>query len=374
LPTIADRTYFQYHRSEPTPALTITGPIRGKVNTHRWELIVSQRLERPDGSFDGVAIAPISLQHFERSYASVDVGRYGNITLFGQDGTILVRKPSLFIGERFPRAHLLVDTNVLAPSGWYMTNARADGEAHLFTYRRLHRYPLIVRVGVAESEYLAAWRSDTRTKAIALVVVITLVGTLAAELNSQIGQRKHAEERLMRLAMHDGLTGLANRRQFDDVLEREWRYASRDRSPLALLMIDVDHFKSYNDLYGHQHGDATLVSIAHAIAAELKRPGDLAARYGGEEFVVILHGTDVDSAFVVAERIRTAVAALEILHRGTPPGVATVSIGIAAMVPRRHIAPASLVEAADKALYEAKGGGRNRTASAGIAFVDADVE
>ncbi len=357
-PRVQNRPYFRFHQSSRDLHMLITGPARGRFD-RTLEIFASKRLERSDGTFVGVALAPVLVRFFERTFANVDVGRNGNITLFNADGTILARKPSVFLGVRFSAAGFRLDGRGQESSGSYATSAAADGVAHLFAFRRLQRYPLVVRVGVAENEYLADWMADTQRKAVVLVVILVIVAVLAFSLNRQIGQRKRAEMRLAELALLDGLTGVANRRQFDEVLDREWRHAGRGEASIALLMVDVDHFKSYNDLYGHQRGDRALVQIAQAIAADLKRSGDSVARYGGEEFVVILRTADVASALTVAERIREAILSLHLVHSGATSGVLSVSIGLAAIAPRRGAPAAALVEAADAALYEAKRRGRN---------------
>jgi diguanylate cyclase (GGDEF)-like protein/PAS domain S-box-containing protein len=182
-----------------------------------------------------------------------------------------------------------------------------------------------------------------------------------------VSHRKAAEEELQRaflmveaLAGADGLTGIANRRRFDEVLDREWRRAQRDRSPCSLLLVDVDHFKNYNDIYGHISGDQCLRSAAETIANVLHRPADLLARYGGEEFAVILPDTDSDGAVAIAEQIRAAVESLQIPNQGNPHGVVTLSVGCATQVPGQDAEPSKLVQAADSALYQAKSRGRNR--------------
>ena len=189
-----------------------------------------------------------------------------------------------------------------------------------------------------------------------------------------ISKRKRAEQKLeaahaelTRLATTDGLTGLANRRCFDEALEREWRRAERDGSSLSLLLLDVDRFKLFNDRYGHQEGDACLRAVAQAVAACIGRPGDLVARYGGEELVLLLPGTEGDGAAVLAERVRAAIEALRLTHEGNPGqgGVVTASIGVASILPSMVThsginSPEALVVAADEALYEAKRCGRNR--------------
>ena len=168
---------------------------------------------------------------------------------------------------------------------------------------------------------------------------------------------------LVRLSTVDALTGIANRRRFDDALYKEWRRAMRRQYPVTLLMCDIDFFKQYNDAHGHQAGDECIRNVARAIEETLKRPGDLVARYGGEEFAAILPDTGFDGAQMVAESVRSAVAELGIPHgRSSVSSRVTLSVGAATMVPPRG-APASgepLVEAADKALYAAKSAGRNR--------------
>lgn len=171
--------------------------------------------------------------------------------------------------------------------------------------------------------------------------------------------QKTAQLKLERLASSDGLTGLANRRVFDETLEAEWRRAQRAGYAISVLMIDVDHFKRYNDAFGHQHGDQCLRRVASVLAESMSRAGDTVARYGGEEFVVILPATQKPGALEVAERIRAAVEALQMTHAGEEDEVVTVSIGVAtsnAMID----SPITLVASADDALYCAKEAGRNR--------------
>ncbi|MDR0776169.1 MAG: diguanylate cyclase [Azonexus sp.] len=170
----------------------------------------------------------------------------------------------------------------------------------------------------------------------------------------------HANQELQRLSASDGLTGIANRRYFDDHIAREWRRARRNSSSLALMMCDVDHFKKFNDTYGHQSGDECLRRVAGAIATSLDRGSDMAARYGGEEFVVVLSETSLGGALIVAEKIRHAVHALRIPHSASSHSRVTLSIGLAAAVPQRDDSCASLIAAADRALYEAKNNGRDR--------------
>jgi two-component system chemotaxis family response regulator WspR len=178
----------------------------------------------------------------------------------------------------------------------------------------------------------------------------------------RVSQRKLAESnvRLQRQAAVDGLTGISNRRYFDDRLDEEWKRSIREQEWISLIMIDVDHFKLYNDHYGHMAGDDCLRAIALATSRILLRPTDVAARYGGEEFVVILPGTDQEGAKIVAENICKAVEGLAIPHAlSVTAPVVTVSLGVASTVPTRNAHPQKLLAEADDALYAAKEAGRN---------------
>jgi diguanylate cyclase (GGDEF)-like protein len=162
------------------------------------------------------------------------------------------------------------------------------------------------------------------------------------------------------LARTDALTGLANRRTFDEILAKEHRRAKRDKRPLGLIMIDVDRFKSFNDLYGHPKGDDCLRRIGKTIANSLYRAGDLAARYGGEEFVALFPDTDELGAAIIGERIREAVFSLAIEHGSNDRGVVTISVGAYSDGPDEFLGEAESVLEADRALYRAKKEGRNR--------------
>ncbi|WP_038972587.1 sensor domain-containing diguanylate cyclase [Bradyrhizobium genomosp. III] len=187
-------------------------------------------------------------------------------------------------------------------------------------------------------------------------------------ISRDITEHKKLETRLETLAIEDSLTGLANRRRFDERLKEEWARAYRDRSSLALLMIDVDHFKAYNDEYGHPAGDACLRLVAKIIAAETQRSGDLAARYGGEEFAMLLPNTDAAGCALFGERIRGAIHEAGLVHAtNLESGCVTASVGGATCRPalERTAGVASLVEAADRALYAAKDAGRDRLVMSG---------
>jgi diguanylate cyclase (GGDEF)-like protein len=193
----------------------------------------------------------------------------------------------------------------------------------------------------------------------ALVVLLSLLH----EITRLYGQAASANRLLSELARLDGLTGLANRRCFDETLTLEWRRATREGTPLSLLMIDVDHFKAFNDSLGHQCGDDCLKRIGAALQSRARRAADLVARYGGEEFVILLPGTPALHAIAIAERVRSTIEAAAIAHPTSIHGCVTVSIGVATRHPELNSKAADLLATADRLLYRAKNNGRNQVCS-----------
>jgi diguanylate cyclase (GGDEF)-like protein len=235
-----------------------------------------------------------------------------------------------------------------------------DGVARLFVWRDGTR-PLVVLVGKPWSSIFDLWRKEATRIGAIMLALIAFVLAVTMFLAREIDRRAQAEDRLEEMATTDALTGLRNRRKFDAVIDAEWRRAARQKMPLALLMIDADHFKSYNDTFGHQAGDEILVGIAICISDSVRRSGDCAARYGGEEFAVLLPGLSPLQAVEVAETIR-----LKVLQWSDDPTVTTVSVGVASLTPAPAMDWSALVAAADKALYAAKAGGRNQSVLASM--------
>jgi diguanylate cyclase (GGDEF)-like protein len=180
-----------------------------------------------------------------------------------------------------------------------------------------------------------------------------------------LDELRKANDNLRRASAIDGLTGLANRRHFDETMDKEWRRATREQKALSLIMIDIDHFKAYNDNYGHQDGDDCLRKVAAVIAGSVKRPADLVARYGGEEFMAVLPDTDIQGAVEIAEKLRIAVEVLDVPHAySSAANVVTISAGVASLVPEQGTDPFHVIKLVDTALYAAKRDGRNRVKAA----------
>lgn len=248
-----------------------------------------------------------------------------------------------------------------------------EGRSEVVVFETRHRrkdgseYPVEVRLQLSRTErppvFMAvvqdiSARKEGESELQETLEALARAKRDAEEANEQLAQ---SNMELMRLAQIDGLTGIANRRYFDDYLRNEWRRAARAGGLISLVLADVDHFKLYNDHYGHQAGDDCLRRVASALCEQLGRAGDLLARYGGEEFVLVLPETPAEGARAIAESMRGAVQRLGLPHAASPTaGCVTLSLGVATLEASTGTVPELLVAGADRALYEAKKGGRNR--------------
>jgi diguanylate cyclase (GGDEF)-like protein len=354
----SDEEYFKVHLDRPDVGLFLSQPM---LHRGAYSIVLSRRITGADGKFLGVVAGSIRFSYFHDLFGRLRLGPDDIITVYRRDGTVIMRTPFDLdvIGHNL--SHLPGLDRVLSEtSGSYSRPSVVDDMMRLFVWRNSGS-PLIVQVGKPWTSILSLWRTEvTRIAGIMMALIVFVLG-VTLFLAREIGRRARAEEKLEELATTDALTGLKNRRKFDTEIDVEWRRAARNGTPVALLMIDADHFKAYNDTYGHQAGDQVLVGIAICISDSVKRAGDCAARFGGEEFAVLLPGLSNVEAFRVAETIR-----LKVEHWSEEPEVSTVSIGVASMIPVASLDWSNLVEAADKALYAAKANGRNQSILASL--------
>jgi diguanylate cyclase (GGDEF)-like protein len=359
----ADRDYFRAHRDDPNLGLFVSKPYRSRLRAGDPSIALSRRLSGPNGAFEGVAMLAVRLAFVRELFAQMDIGRKGVLALLGADGTVLMRQPSTD-GSGDTGTDLSGSANVRRMveqgAGSFVGVATIDGVERLYTFGTVPGAPMVAVVGLSTEEILADWLQLAVPIGTGTVLVSAGIVWLAFLLRRELRRRSAAEADLAFLAVTDALTGLANRRRFDEVIEREWRRTGRTGSSLALLMIDADRFKELNDRFGHARGDEVLKALARIIDASIRRPGDLAARYGGEEFAVVLPDTGIEGAGATAEKIRATFAAAEADH--IVPGMPrlTVSIGAASMRPMTDDTVETLIAAADQALYRAKREGRNR--------------
>ena len=375
----SDREYFIFHRDHPDRGPHIGRSIKSR-SSGEWIMTVSRRINHPDGRFAGVALATIYLSHFLELYDSINIGINGAINLINDEASIVVRRPfnEAEIGSTVANAPLFTQLLSEGDSGTATVSSFVDGVVRVVGFRRVSGYPLIIFAALDKEEVLADWRKETALRAGIVLSLLLFLGGLGYRLIHVMKQQHHvqrvlldAQEKLIEvnsslelLALEDALTGLSNRRQLDVFILAEMGRARRTQTDLAVLMIDVDYFKRFNDRYGHVAGDVCLRRISAIIKGNIKRPGDLAARYGGEEFAVVLPGTDYAGAFLVAENIRHVVLQANIAHCESPEGRVTVSIGVCAYDLALQDQPDDLVSAADKALYVAKASGRNMSVTA----------
>jgi diguanylate cyclase (GGDEF)-like protein len=358
---LARRDYFQVHRDSPNVGLYVSHPFTPTTNTEDESIALSRRISLPDGSFGGVVVGTMRLTYFRHLFAGMNLGAGGSMALMLSDGTMLMRRPydPKIIGRGLAGTANYVRF-LEQPSGDFFGTAAIDGVERWYAFRHIDMYPLILDVALSTQDIYVEWRRRAWIIGSLIAALDVAIIALAILFSLQLRQRRAAEEELRVLACTDGLTGLSNRRTFEEHADEEWRRAQRNGWPLSILLIDVDSFKGFNDLYGHSAGDDALIAVARCIALSVRRPGDTAARYGGEEFAVLLPDTDEAGATSIAEKIRVAIQALELSHVASSHHVLTVSIGIACTRSQVFATGRALVNAADEALYEAKDAGRNR--------------
>jgi diguanylate cyclase (GGDEF)-like protein len=354
-----ERDFFQVHQQRADAGLYISRPWISPQG--RYLVSLSRRISSPDGTFAGVVAGTMRLSYFHDLFRKVKFGADDSLTLLRANGTVLMRAPFSIesLGADLSKTAVLKKLPT-AQAGWFETVSIIDGVKRLFVFQQVGEHPLLLVNGLSLNTVYAGWRQEALLIGSLILALCAVNVALIVFLARELRRRGEAEHELAVIATTDSLTGLCNRRRLDEVIEREWLRSRRTQSPIAVLMIDVDCFKAYNDEHGHQAGDRALAAIAGCIAKSTSRPADLCARYGGEEFAVLLPGESIDGALQIAERIRTNVLSLRARQHQPVDITPTVSVGIASMVPYGGLNPRDLISAADGALYDAKRNGRNR--------------
>lgn len=360
-----ERDFFRVHRQPDSPELYISHPF--VESDGQYVIAISRRLSQPDGTFSGVVIGTLRLAYFEEMFKKAAFGADSTITLARADGIVIMRWPYSrdYIGRDLSRAEIF-KLFPHARAGEFETPALTDSVNRMFVYSQIGAFPLVIAIGQSTEEIYKAWEREAISIGLIMIALCALMLLLAFLLRNELTRRGKAEQQLAVLAATDSLTGLPNRRHFNDVINREWQRAIRENSQLSLLMIDADGFKSYNDTYGHQAGDEVLRTIGQCVGDSVRRATDLPARFGGEEFSVLLPNTDLRGAEEVAEKIRANVGAVRIRDHEGFRSAPTVSVGVASIAPQFGQHYRNLINAADQALYEAKRNGRNRVEKAPV--------
>lgn len=409
---IADRPFFR--DALATGAFVVSDPVISRIDARTALVAALPRLDAA-GRTAVVLAAGVDLDWLGRLAAPAGGGWQPSVLIVDQGGLVLAAHPQAqrWLGRRLPE---LITAGDRPAGAGTASLSGPSGEEVLFGHARLADTGAVLAVGIDRADVLAS--IDRQARAAFLKLALTglfLIGivwlgverlvlrplqtltdraarlgagdfavrtpltglapefrqlaatfnAMATRLADQAEEMRATNERLAELAATDSLTGIANRRHFDRRLDEEWRRCSRDGRPLALLMLDIDGFKRFNDRYGHLAGDNCLRQVVSVIAAHARRPGDLAARVGGEEFALLLPGAPLEAALVIAEQIRREVEDLTIPHQDGIDGRLTVSIGVAAMQPAHGHDAVALRHGADTALYAAKAAGRNRVADGG---------
>ena len=404
---VADRQYFQ--SALHTREFVLSDYLISRVH-QLPALIATYPVMKDDGSVDGVVLASINLQWIGGLTATAARRADTAVDLIDGEGTLLATSAEQtgLIGTNFAGRTLV--NAMLANDEGTLTTAGLDGVRRIFAYIRLPWTQARLAVGLDETVVhqgidreislaylqlavfgllvlLAAWfggerlilrpirslarmatrlgRGDLQVRATdeswlpEFEPLAAAFDDMARKLAAREEDLQIANQHLEELASLDGLTGLANRRGFDRQLEHEWRCASEKSRPLAMMMIDIDHFKLFNDRYGHVRGDACLRAVGETLSLVTLEEAVIVARYGGEEFALLLPGLDVARTAALAEEARRAIEDLLIAHDEAPCGFVTISIGVDAVIPTKDQSSAELVEGADGALYAAKRRGRN---------------
>jgi diguanylate cyclase (GGDEF)-like protein len=373
---VSDRDFFRVPKA--SGKLFIDKAIVTRVKGNPIVFNISRPVFDKDGKLLAVVAAGLNAGHFASFYRLMGFTLNPTIAIFKGNGDVVARNPGIekYVGRNIAQGRLFRSQLKQAPAGVFEALSELDGETRVAAYRTLPEFDLVVFAGIEKRAAFAVWRSSALRDVViigASILCMLLVMRYAYGALRREAKLEVENQRLDQLSHMDGLTGIANRRAFDNAIERDWEHYRRQRGPLSVLMIDVDFFKLYNDHYGHQAGDDCLRAIAHALQLCVKRDIDVVARYGGEEFGVLLNA-DEKGALKVARLMRAAVEAQQIAHAAsTVCPFVTVSIGVACADSVQPHSADELVACADEALYQAKSEGRNRVCVCRRAPVETDL-
>lgn len=374
----ADREYFAYHRSSLRNTLHV-GPVLRSRTTHELVIPVTLRVNYAYNGFRGVLLATIKVDYFRRFYSYYELSEGDVLVLMLADSTVLYARPmpDSYIGKNLSVSPLFLKMLANADKGSGQWTAALDGKQRIFGFVRSQRYPLVVAAGYDKralfQHWLRGWVQDLILSLILLAVIILLGNFVLRQARHTLRYQREltrlrdeltaANRSLENLAHSDGLTGVANRRYFDQMLMQSLQKAALSGEPVSLILFDIDYFKRYNDTYGHVAGDDCLKKVAAVLAENTRRKNELTARYGGEEFAIILPGQPLSAALHLAETLIEAVNQLDIPHLTSelPQKHVTLSAGCAvSLAADSPSAPQALIARADEALYRAKRAGRNQ--------------
>lgn len=358
---LSDRDFFLAHIRKNIGTY-ISPPFRDRLHGGDPSIAISQRLPEVDGSFKGVVVAIVRLAYFRSLFANVKLGSNGVVSLAETSGAMLMRWPSTDgegnIGLDLNR--MPVFEQMLTSSDYFVGKASIDGQKRLYIHTQVGSFPLLLSVSLALDDIYAEWNQQAIVAGSLTFAFCIALGCLARALQLGIARSAHMEDLLKTLSLTDAATGLPNRRAFDERLDSELRRMTREGSEMALLLVDVDHFKVINEAYGHAAGDKFLVMLGQQMRRSAMRPGDMVARFGDEEFALLLPSTDLKGAMHIAERVRSDIERTSVaLDNGFRIGT-TVSIGVVTAQPASRMIPRDLLKLAETGLTKAKAKGGNQ--------------
>lgn len=363
-----DRAYFIYHRDNADESIHIDSLVKNRT-TGDMVIPISRRINAADGSFAGVVLATISVDYFQAFFKRMEVDDKGVIFLALNNGDMLARRPTLteIVTTNVAKGEIFSRYLIHSDSGTAVIKSVVDGVERIYAYRRVSGLPIVAAAGLSYKHVFAPWWAYAYRSIFLVCMIMLALALLGFLLYRQIQQLIIAESELKIVrseleivAQTDSLTHLANRRGFDAALQQEWDRARRNNSNIAIILMDIDWFKQFNDHYGHLRGDDCLKQIANLIDMSVSRAGDLAARFGGEEFVILLPETDLEGALKVAENVRFSIANALIEHSASPMSHVTISAGVVAINAPEKVGYKTALSEADRLLYCAKTNGRDR--------------